>query len=344
MLQAVNSKTAVSDSGGRFHNPGYHEPMFPPDPLLLHTALAHEADFYPLGFTLHVATNSPQVLYVARESWGGSKPEFPAPPIEMRLVMVEENAPSPPRNMPVYRSQQNLFLVAVDQQNFGVCDFDRGRIVAWMTPAVLANPFFQLQMLEWMVYFTIDNLYIAIIHAACVARNGHGLLLCGTSGAGKSCLTYACVKSGWTLVADDFCASIRGRNDRMVIGKAKSIRFRPEAASLFPELAHLPTVGAPNGKPTIELKASRIPGLHTSALCSAEAVVFLERDHAGPVRLLPISVEDALARIESDQPRWRASTDHAQRQARSAILSHGAHILRYWNFAEAINLLDTLLG
>ncbi|HLN03019.1 MAG TPA: hypothetical protein VK335_27265 [Bryobacteraceae bacterium] len=317
--------------------------MVTQDPLLLHTALMHEGEYHPLGFSLHVATNSPLVLRAAEEIWGKSKRLFPHASLEMRVVVAGEQSASP-LNDPVYRAQQNLFVVAVDNQNFGVCDLERGRIFAWMTPAAVTDPFYCLQLLEWMVYFTIDHLYVAIIHAACVARNGRGLLLCGRSGAGKSCLTYACVKSGWTLVADDFCAPIRGRNDRMVIGKAERIRFRPEAASLFPELAQLPIIPAPNRKPTLELRASDIPGVQTSVKCFAESTAFLERNGTDAANVSSIPIEEALARIESDQPRWNSPVADEQREARLAILSRGAYVLRYGDFAGAIHQLNLLIA
>ena len=194
-----------------------------------------------------------------------------------------------------------------------------------------------------MVYFTIDHLYIAIIHAACIARDGRGVILCGTSGAGKSCLTYACVKRGWTLIADDFCAPVRGRTDGIVIGRPEQIRFRPEATSLFPELNQLPATLALNGKPTLELKVSHIPNVRTATKCFAEAIIFLDREETGPAQLLPISVEEALRRIESDQPRWSPAVSNEQRDARLAILSRGAGVLQYSDFGEAINLLESLV-
>lgn len=317
--------------------------MITQDPLLLHTELSHVGEYHPLGFTLRVATNSPLVLFAAEETWGKSKRLFPHAPLEMRVVVAGEQAASP-LNEPAYRAQQNLFVVAVDNQNFGVCDIERGLIFAWMTPAAVTDPFYRLQLLEWMVYFTIDHLYVAIIHAACVARNGRGLLLCGRSGAGKSCLTYACVKGGWTLIADDFCAPIRGRNDRMVIGRAERIRFRPEAVSLFPELAQLPIMPAPNRKPTLELRASDIPGAMTSVTCFAESVVFLERNGTNAANLSSIPIEEALARIESDQPRWGPAVADEQRLARLAILSHGAQVLRYSDFPGAIHQLNMLIA
>lgn len=316
--------------------------MHPEDPLLLHAELLHQGEFYPLGFALRVATNSPLVLRAVEDSWGGSKQEFPHAPLELRIVVNGEGS-ALPHNEPVYRAQRYLFVVAVDNQNFGICDLERGYMFACMTPVVATHHYFRYHMLEWMVYFTIDHMHIAIVHAACVAHHGRGVVLCGNSGAGKSCLTYACVRRGWTLVADDFCAPVRGRSDRMVIGRPERIRFRPEATSLFPELAAIPSTVAPNGKPTVEIKVSQIPNAHTSTSCLVEAVVFLDRQKTGPAELLPISIDEALDRIQSDQPQWNLPVLDEQREARLSILSRGASVLRYSDFDEAVALLELLV-
>jgi HPr kinase/phosphorylase len=41
------------------------------------------------------------------------------------------------------------------------------------------------------------------IHASCAARQGHGVLLLGPSGSGKSDLVLRLLQEGWSLVADD---------------------------------------------------------------------------------------------------------------------------------------------
>lgn len=42
-----------------------------------------------------------------------------------------------------------------------------------------------------------------LIHASCAARDGHGVLLTGPSGSGKSDLLLRLLEIGFTLVADD---------------------------------------------------------------------------------------------------------------------------------------------
>lgn len=50
------------------------------------------------------------------------------------------------------------------------------------------------------------SLAMMMIHATCVSLNGHGVLLRGPSGSGKSDLALRLIDDGAILVGDDYCA------------------------------------------------------------------------------------------------------------------------------------------
>ena len=54
----------------------------------------------------------------------------------------------------------------------------------------------------------------ACVRATCVALDGHGVLLCGDSGAGKSDLALRLIDAGAYLVADDYTC-VRRDGDRV---------------------------------------------------------------------------------------------------------------------------------
>ena len=104
--------------------------------------------------------------------------------------------------------------------------------------------------------------YATPVHAGCVAFNGRGMLLCGESGAGKSSLSYACARAGWTYVADDVELSCCNESkDRLVTGNCHQVRFRPSAAELFPEVEGREITPRAAGKPSIELPTAPMPGM-----------------------------------------------------------------------------------
>jgi hypothetical protein len=316
--------------------------MHPDDPLMQRAKLSHRAEFYPLGFPLQLVTNSPAVLDAAEESWGGWTHAFDRPPIDMRVI-VHLDGPVPAAE-PVYRAQRNLFNIVADSANFAICDVASGYCFSCVTPTVASAPYFRNHMLETMAYFTLDHLYITILHAGCVARNGRGVLLCGEQGAGKSCLAYACVKRGWTLLSDDFAALLREPGNNMVIGRPQRMRFRPQAFDLFPELSAARSQITPFGKHMFDLRTGAIPNVQTARCCRAEKVVFLDRRESGGAELVPMDAGEALTRFESDRPHWDPPVCDEHRANLQALFSRGVHTLRYSDFAGAIHILESLVS
>ena len=101
------------------------------------------------------------------------------------------------------------------------------------------------------------------------------MLLFGKSGVGKSTLSFACARSGWTYISDDASAVVWGRG-RTVTGEPHHFRFRAEAPEIFPELRGL-TVGYQlDRKPTIEVYTANLP-IRAAQECRVEWIVFVER-------------------------------------------------------------------
>ena len=315
--------------------------MHPDDQLMQRAPLPHRAEFHPLGFAVELSTNSPDVLRAAEASWGGWTRAFNHAPLDMRVLVHGDG--SVPAMMPVYRAQRHLFTITADHANFGICDLERGYCFSCVTPAVASDAYFRHHLLDMMAYFTIDHLYATILHAGCVARNGRGVLLCGDAGAGKSCLAYACMKRGWTLLSDDFSAIVRERRDRMIIGKPERIRFRPEAVALFPELADLPHKLLQNGKQMFDFRTGAQPDVHTARCCRAEKIVFLDRRPSGGAELIPMRPAEALARLEFDRPYWDPPVFDEHRENIQALLARGVEFLRYSDFDGAIRILESLV-
>jgi hypothetical protein len=316
--------------------------MHPDDQLMLRAQLPHRSEFFPLGFPVQVASNSSVVLDAATESWSGWTRAFDRPPLEI-CVIVHLDGPVPGQE-PVHRAQRHLLTITADRANFGTCDLQTGYAFSCVTPAVASAPYFRNYLLETMVYLMLDYRYITILHAGCVARNGRGVLLCGDPGAGKSCLAYASVKRGWTLVSDDFSALLRDPGNSTVIGRPQRLRFRPQAFELFPELKNLDNSITAYGKHMFDLRTGAIPNVHTAGCCRAEKIVFLDRQDSGAAHLVPMNSEEALARIEYDRAYWDSPVSGEHRENIQALLSRGVHTLRYNHFDGAIDILESLLS
>ena len=155
------------------------------DPTSARVSLPIRHTLYPLGFPLEIATNSPAVIEAARESWGTFTREFERLPVRVR-VLVEDGG-SDPAPEPVYRSHRELLLIVSDRGNFGCCDL-RSRF-GWCHIAanMLADRgWFRWFFLEAMVYVLLNQDEVVSVHAACVARNGRGVLLCAHPGRARA--------------------------------------------------------------------------------------------------------------------------------------------------------------
>lgn len=248
------------------------------DPVLAHVSFPHQKTYYPLGFPVTVATNSPEVLEAADQSWRHFTHLFDRPPIRLQIGISEaESRICPPT--PVCRMRDHIVSIIADGENFAVCDLSRGSAMIWVTRAAIQHrDYFRYFFLESSALCNLSGRYATAIHAACVALDGSGILLCGDSGTGKSTLSYACARAGWTYVTDDGSYLIHDRPDHLVVGNYGQIRFRPTAGALFPELRGLAVMQrAGAGKPSLELFTN--PGTIPSAAGTAriEHIVFLKR-------------------------------------------------------------------
>jgi hypothetical protein len=175
-----------------------------------------------------------------------------------------------------------------------------------------------------------------------VEHKGCGILLCGDSGAGKTSLSYACARAGWTYISDDASYLVNNRTDRLVVGNCNQARFRPSAVELFSELAGKDTVQRTQiGKPSIELNLQPLRNISASFTSRVNHVVFLNRRNVTRQELVDFPAE--VARHSMEQMLFSMP---ATRQIQSAMIENlldtGALELRYSNFEWAIDRLAQL--
>ena len=310
------------------------------DPLLRDLDLCHTGTYYPVGFPLHVATNSPQVLEAAAESWGHWRQEFDVDPIHFRVVVERDGELA---GQPTFRMQRHLLEVVSDAHNFASADTRTMFASFHLSEKTAADhPWMRWFYIESMAYFLLTQRYVAGIHAGCVARRGKGLLLCGCSGSGKSTLSFACARAGWTYVADDCTWLLADSKDQVAIGKPHQIRFRDDAAEHFPELAGYVARARPNGKLSIEAATSWFPAIETASRCEIGGLVFLDRESGGEARLETVEPLEAIEAVLSDMPSYGEDVNamHARTVLRLAEVR--AWRMHYESLEEALRLLSEI--
>jgi hypothetical protein len=303
--------------------------------------LHKRATFYPLGFPLELATNSEAVIAAARQSWGMFELTYPEAKLKISITVTDhEEDRLPPR--PVFRPHQHLMSIVSDVNNHAICDLSRGFAAVWVTRRVAENAgFLRLRFLESCVMTMLVGRYLAPIHSALIARNGVGVALCGESLAGKSTLSYAAARSGWTLIADDGMFLLRQGNDRYAVGNPYSVRFREDAKFLFPELEKYRVKLRPNGGIGMEVRTSELP-IATVTGCSIDHVVFLRRSRSGPASVDRYNAAEALAWFERAVLFGPDEAQAEQRETYKRLLKAGVWELHYSDLSDAVELLNQL--
>ena len=319
--------------------PGPHQ--WPPHELEA-PALCCRETFHPLGFPTELRTNSAGILAQARDLWGSFEERFDTRPIRVD-VHVAEGGPEPCPPMPGIRIALPLMIAVADQDHYSVADLEAARTQVMLTRAAEQHRgYVGYCFLEFAALCHIGVRHSTPVHGACVALDGRGVLLCGDSGAGKSSLSYACARAGWTYVTDDASYLLHHAPDRRVVGHCRKIRFRPSAADLFPELKGLDLTPRAAGKPSMEVATAALPGLTCAPSARIDAVVFLNRRAGGAPGLAPLPKE--VARQYLRQVLYGpAPAREVQHLAIERLLTADVLELRYQDLDRAVRCLETLL-
>ncbi|MGA3048838.1 MAG: aldolase [Terracidiphilus sp.] len=313
----------------------------PQDALLCDMELPHCSILYPLGYPVEVITNDKVVLQAANESFAHGRLLRANATLQVRVGVIGEGGSGCPPE-PTRREFNHLYSLVADANNQALLDLKSGFNFTWVTSAAANNRlYFRSNFLEKVVYLLLGASVVTDLHAACVSKNGKGILLIGDSGAGKSTLAYACARAGWTYTSDDTSYLVNDSIIPRVIGHAHRARFRPSAKALFPELESFRLTPRLEGKPSIEVSISELPVPHTATEAIVNNIVYLNRYPSAAGRLVPLPSGTATQRACREL--YSAGEIRAKHESILQSLVHiPTHELQYCNLDQAIGALDQL--
>jgi len=330
VIQQENSVTADARTSRR-----------PQDALLCDMELPHRGIFYPLGYAVEIITNDKLVLLAAEESFGHGCLSRTSEMLQIRVgVSREDGSECPPE--PTRREYNHLYSLVADVNNQALLDLRSCINFTWVTSATVDNRiYFRYNFLEKIVYLLLGASVVTDIHAACVSKNGKGILLAGDSGAGKSTLAYACARAGWTYTSDDTSYLINDSKIPRVIGHSHRARFRPSAKALFPELERFVLTPRMEGKPSMEVAISELPVENTAAEATVDRIVYLSRIPSEAGRLIRLPYGTATQRACREL--YSAGEVRARHEKILASLSDiPTYELQYCELSQGIVTLDRL--
>jgi hypothetical protein len=232
-------------------------------------------------------------------------------------------------------------ICVADANNYSVVDLEHCRTNITISRAALRYPLYAQYFLLGAAVCCVATRCATPVHAGCVALDGKGVLLCGDSGAGKSSLSYACARAGWSYVSDDASFLLNGGTERIVTGNCHRVRFRPTAATLFPEIAGLEITPRAAGKPSIELPTASMAHIRTVQTTRVDFIVFLKRRSGDPPRLVPYR-KDVARQFMRQSLYGSAESLAGQYSAIEWLLVARVFELRYSELDWAVDRLRTL--
>jgi len=298
--------------------------------------------FYPLGFSIEIMTNCSAVLSASNESFGHVGYRRGNMPLQIRIGVVDGSGSLCPPE-PTRREFNHLYSLVADAENQALLDLESGANFTWLTqPAVDNRLYFRSNFLEKTVYLLLGASVVTDIHAACISKNGNGILLCGNSGAGKTTLAYACARAGWTYTSDDTSYLVNDTEPPRVIGHSHRVRFRPSAKQLFPELECHAVTPRMEGKPSIEVPISELPIEKTAAEVAVHSIVYLSRVPLAKSELLRLPSGTAPKRMSDAL--YSAGQIHSKHIKRLEVLHDvQTYELKYCELRDAIEALESLI-
>jgi hypothetical protein len=213
-------------------------------------------------------------------------------------------------------------------------DLRSGRAAGLLTCAFMeARPEDQRGLFLFAFLLLLSGRGLYGLHAGGVSWNGHGLLLAGHSGCGKTTLTCALARSGWQYLSDDAVLLRRGPSGVKALAFGLPFHCSSSLFRFFPEFARGAEPPA-HGKHLVDV-SSVYPG---QALLDfrPEAILFPEISSAPTSRLIPLDCTATLLRLLGEGAGLLHNRDYmaAQmeilgdlaRSARGFRLLHGADV------------------
>jgi len=252
-----------------------------------------------VGIRTRFESNAEQVIALARnalEPWRASTGFSPAgwEPLVVRIEVEEDGAASGPWSRAVLRYQVEGHRLTISGPGVhAVAELETRRADARVSSRVVDDAeHFRYGVLESLALFVISRLDRQPLHAAAVARDDAVILLVGPAGVGKSTLTYAALRAGFRVFAEDI-VWLQLRPELRVWGLASRIHLPGDAGRAFPELAgRTPVlVAAGESKLVVPIETHQRPDephTRTTTVCLVErwegAAASLRRVEPGVVR------------------------------------------------------------
>jgi len=306
-----------------------------------------------LGGRFVFESNNRQLLRLVDIAYAGLPPQRVAAAsadMRVRLQVTAAAQPSdhgspPPLSM---LSGAGFLGGATPASNFVLLSPQQGAALVAVTEEMLRFPYHtRYELIELAVYSLAARTQgLASLHAACVGQKGRGLLLMGSSGAGKSTVALQCLLRGMEFVSED---SVLAAPTTLVASGVPSFLHVGQDSLRWVEDARV--AARIRGSTVIQRRSGarkfaldvRKGGHRLAASHRLAALIFLsDRRASGRSLLVPLSRAETRARLIAQQP-YAASQPQWPALVRAALRLESFELRRGEHPAQAADVLQTLL-
>jgi hypothetical protein len=207
---------------------------------------------------------------------------------------------------PLFRARGNFALLRFTSADSFWFNLRAREVFGTCSPALAEDERrWRVHILPALLGMLSATIGVAPVHAACVVREGGGILLTGRSGAGKSTLTIAMARRGHALLSDDWTYLSAPEvpvdcSEMPAWGLPVPVKLLPDADTFFPELLSYRADVSLNGEIAYEVRPEECFGISRSLRCRVRTMVLLERATKPGCSLVPISAGEAFRYLQAE--------------------------------------------
>jgi len=325
------------------------------DPFGERSCMTARRDLQLLGGRFRFESNSGRLLRFVDAAFGGlprHRLSATSPRLSVKLVLRAGGRPHPRRRKeppPLGMFSGDGFLGgATDRSDFVVVSPRERSALIVMSAPMMSFPYHaRYELIEFAVFTLAARAQqLVSLHAACIGREGRGLLLMGPSGAGKSTLSLLALLQGFDFVSED--SVFVAPDTLLATGVANFLHVRAdslrwvERSRDVADIRASPVIRRRSGVRKYEVDLRQ--GAHRLAQHPLKigAVLFLSAQKGGGPLLRPLGRSSMDARLSeaqayaANQPQWRAFRKQVSRLD-AFELRRGEHPL------EAVDVLRSLV-
>lgn len=291
------------------------------------------ARFLVAGSVWVIAANAPEIMAAARDTFQPADDSARSVALTVSCFVDSERCAEPPWPQPHFRGLGHFVYAAYGAGGSMLIDLRQRRVISTFSRAMARDSsYWKRVILPILLGVTSASIGITPLHCACLVKDGQGLIVGGSAGAGKSTLAMTMALNNFAFLSDDWTYFSQSGSTAQAWGLPTPVKLLPDAIKYFPQLTESQVAPSLNGELAYEVDPVMVFGVDRSLFCEPKWLVFVERGERTGAQFKPISSEDAFHRFAGqleDLPADIANMREQQLQTIRAVVNRECWVLEH---------------